>query len=399
MFLKVVPVEKALESARDIAVLTGEETIPLRKSYGRILAHDIYTDNEIPEFSRSSVDGYALIASDTFDASNTNPAILVIRGEIRIGQPVTTPLINGDGYYIPTGGMVPPGTDAIVMIEHCSREGDHLLIKKPVAPGENLVKAGEDFGKGEKIFSGGRKLSIQDTGALAATGIVSVPVRKKPKIGIISTGGELVSPELNPGPGQVRDVNSSICYAFLVENNCSPIEYGIVSDNVPELKEILLTALNECDAVLISGGSSKDVHDITSQVISDLGKVIVHGIALAPGKPTIIGQINKIPVIGLPGHPASAFVVLKIIVMELINRMLGSKSKDSYRVKAHMETSVSSVRGREDYVRVVLYGNNAVSVPGKSGLLNTLVRSDGMIKIPAQADGIEKGDLVEIQLW
>jgi molybdopterin molybdotransferase len=285
------------------------------------------------------------------------------------------------------------------MIENTEQIGSEVLVKKPVAPGENVLRANEDFSRGEVVLGTGRKISTQDTGVLAAAGCTEVPVVKMPKVGIISTGNELVPVTARPEVGQVRDVNSSVIGAFVREQGCMPVHYGIVPDNRNSLSNAIKRAIGECDAVLISGGSSKDERDMVATVISDTGTVLVHGIAIAPGKPTIIGSCSGKPVIGLPGHPASAFIVLVAIVRVLFAGMTGNAASDMRTVQATLSQNIPSTRGREDYIRVVVKDGVATPLFGKAGLLNTLVRSSGVVRVPSGSEGFETGTPVEVILW
>jgi molybdopterin molybdotransferase len=301
--------------------------------------------------------------------------------------------------YIPTGGTLPDGSDAAVMVEYTEEAGDTILIKKPAAPGENVLLRDEDFRKDETVFRPGRRLTPQDAGVLAACGCARVTVAKKPVVGIISTGNELVPVTVIPGPGEVRDANASMLAAWLSEYGCVPRLYGIVKDERSAFEAVLARALPECDVVLLSGGSSKDDRDMTAGVIAGAGEVLIHGIAIAPGKPTIIGRIAGKPVFGLPGHPASAFVVLIAIVRPLLDTMLGQKKPLLRTVQATLAENIPSQRGREEYVRVRVENGTATPLFGKSGLLNTLVKSDGLVCIPAGYEGLEKGSRVEVMLW
>ncbi|HZD44430.1 MAG TPA: molybdopterin molybdotransferase MoeA, partial [Methanomicrobiales archaeon] len=244
----------------------------------------------------------------------------------------------------------------------------------------------------------GRRLGPQDLGVLAALGYTAVQVTKKPLIGILSTGNEVVPVSAEPGPGQVRDANSSLAAGFVQEHGCTPRQYGIVPDDRERLRQAVSKAAGECDAILISGGSSKDERDMVASVIGELGEVLAHGIGLQPGKPTIIGRVERTPVIGLPGHPASAYVVLFAIVGELLTAMTGGK-RALCTVTARLKENIPSQKGREEYVRVSVEGGAATPLFGKSGLLNTLVRSNGVVRVPAGSEGFEEGDVVEVILW
>ena len=398
-FLETISVADAISIVQDMATRIGIEKLPLVSAHGRVLAEDVRADIDIPGFDRSSVDGYAVRSDDTAGAGESIPAMLTLAGRVVMGESAGTALKQGECIYVPTGGEIPAGADAVAMREYTEAAAETILVKKPVAPGENIVTRGEDFARGEVVLWHGRRLSSQDIGALAAVGCASVPVSRVPRIGIISTGNELVPLTSIPGKGQIRDVNSYLCGAFAESRGCLPVHFGITRDTREALGMVLAGAVRECDAVLISGGSSKDERDMTSQIISETGKVLAHGIAIAPGKPTIIGKSGDIPVIGLPGHPASAFVVLVVIVSRLLEAISGEKAMPLPTARAVLTQNIPSVRGREDYVRVALDGGKATPLFGKSGLLNTLVRSHGVVMIPAGSEGLERGAEVEVLLW
>jgi molybdopterin molybdotransferase len=398
LFLEVVSVSEAVETVRRIAPLPGCEEVPLEDALHRVLARDVRADIDIPGFDRSTVDGYAVAAAETTGASEAIPAMLQCQGRVGMGTADAGVVSRGTCLYVPTGGALPGGADAVVMIEHTEQIGDDVLIHRPVAPGENVVFRGEDFGAGKVILERGRVLSPREIGVAAAVGADRVGVAKMPKIGIVSTGNELVPVVETPGPGEVRDANSYLAGAFVTERGCHPVYFGIVRDERAVLKRAIASALDRCDAVLVSGGSSKDDRDNTAAVIAELGKVLIHGIALAPGKPTIIGTARGKPVIGLPGHPASAFVVLVAVVDHLLAAM--RQTAVSWRtIPARLTQNIPSARGREDYVRVSLSGGEATPVFGKSGLLNTLVQSEGLVRVPASSEGFEVGEEVEVILW
>jgi len=399
-FLNVIPVAEAVATVIRISCKPSMETVPVESVTGRILAAAVTADTDIPGFDRSVVDGYAVRAADTAGAGDAIPALLHSAGRIAMGrQDAKISVGPGTCAYIPTGGVLPAGADAVVMVEYTEEASDTVLVKKSVSHGENVLLCDEDFKKGETVFLAGRRVSPQDAGVLAACGCATVPVAKKPVVGIISTGNELVPVTMVPGPGQVRDANASMLAAYLTEYGCVPRLYGIIADEREAFDAILTRALPECDIVLLSGGSSKDDRDMTAAVIAAMGEVLVHGIAIAPGKPTIIGRIGGKPVFGLPGHPASAFVVLIAIVRPLIDRMLGIPRPLQRTKMATIAVNIPSQRGREEYVRVRLDNGVATPLFGKSGLLNTLIRSDGLIRIPAGAEGLEQGSVVEVILW
>ncbi len=399
LFLQVVSVSTAIEKIRKLAVRCDDETVPLFMALHRILAEDVRADVDIPGFTRSVVDGYAVQAADTTGSSDAIPSIFPLRGRVAMGASAGIALRSGECIYVPTGGILPEGADAVVMIEHAEQIGNEILVKKPVAHGENILFFNEDFSSGDVVCTRGRRLSPQDIGVLAAAGCIDVPVVRIPKIGILSTGNELVPVNVRPRPGQVRDVNSYVVASFVREQGCTPVLYGIVQDDREELHSAISNAAKECDAVLISGGSSKDDRDMVAAIISEQGEILIHGIAISPGKPTIIGRYGNIPVIGLPGHPASAFIVLVAIIRYLFAGMTGETDSGVRSVQATLGQNVSSSKGREDYVRVAVKNGIATPLFGKSGLLNTLVKSTGIVRIPAESEGLETGTLVEVIVW
>ncbi len=398
-YFDVVPIEEAVRIVRSISHQTGTETIPIDDGDGRTLSEPVIALSDIPGFERSWRDGYAVITGDIQTASESSPQNLSCLGSVRMGTPSDLTVTPGTCMYIPTGGQIPAGADAVVMVEYTERIGDTILIKKPAIVGENIIRRDEDFKASDLIYPVGWILRPQDIGVLASIGKTQITVRKKPVIGIISTGTELVPAEAVPRPGEVREVNSYLITVFSRRQGAVPVRYGIIRDNPDELRETLSRAARECDAVVVSGGSSKDRNDITARIIAELGEVYVHGISIAPGKPTIIGKIQNVPVIGLPGHPASTFMVLSLVVIHLLQALKGSPCQKTYRQKIRMATSVQSEQGREHYLRVRIEGDCATPVLGKSGLMNTLAWSDGIIRIPAGDEGYEAGDEVEVMLW
>ena len=391
LFLEVVPVSEAVEVVRRIAPPPGCEDAALEDALYRVLARDVSADIDIPGFDRSTVDGYAVAAADTTGASEAIPAMLQCLGRIGMGSADAGSISPGSCRYVPTGGAL-PGANTVVMIEHAELTG-RCAVHRPVAPGENVVFGARTSGQGG---CWGCVLSPREIGVAAAIGADRVPVAVPPAIGIISTGNEVIPVAGIPGPGEVRDANSYLAGAFVADRGCLPIYFGIIKDEREALASAISSALDRCDAVLVSGGSSKDERDATATVIADLGEVLVHGIAIAPGKPTIIGVARGKPVIGLPGHPASAYVVLVAIVDHLLAAM--RRTWISRRtLRARLTQNPPSARGREDYVRSA--SGRATPVFGKSGLLNTLVQSEGLVRIPATSEGLEVGEEVEVILW
>ncbi|UUX91573.1 molybdopterin molybdotransferase MoeA [Methanoplanus endosymbiosus] len=398
LFLSLKSVESAKITLKSIAGKKETEITDLTESHRRTLAEDITSPMDLPGFSRSIVDGYAVFSRDTLGASESLPAMPDYTGRVEMGQPAAFEIKPGSCAYVPTGGNVPDGADAVAMIEYCEEIGDQVLIYRPMADGENIVFANEDFAESEVVLKAGTTLRPQECGVLAALGFLKISVFRRPVVGIISTGNELVPVGEVPGFGKVRDVNSMLCSGFAEKHGCIPKRYGIVADDRQTLFSAVKTAAEECDIVLISGGSSKDLRDNTSLIIDELGEVLIHGIAISPGKPTIIGKALEKPVIGLPGHPASAYVVLHILISELLEAYRDREAEFSTK-NMTLTQNISSAQGREDYIRVKITPDGAVPVFGKSGLLNTLINSDGVLKIPAGSEGLEAGENVEVILW
>lgn len=382
------------------------EPAPLREALGRITAQDVTALEDLPGFNRSAVDGYAVVAADTFGCSDSLPAQLMLAGEVKMGEKPDFTIHSGQAAYIPTGAELPENADAVVMIEYAEDLQDGFIyLNKPAAPGNHVVFKGDDLKVGAPVIQANQRLRPQDIGVLAALGIETVMVKKRIRVGIIATGDEVVDIRQTPVGAQVRDVNSPTLYAGLLEYGAAPVFYGIIHDRRQKIKEAVTGALSECDLVLISGGSSVGTKDETYQVINSLeqSEVLVHGIAIKPGKPTIIGKVAQKAVIGLPGHPASAFFIFKQVVTQLLDRMNGMMRKPTATARAKLAVNYPSNHGREEYAPVMLREMNgaleAYPVFGKSGLIRLLASADGYIKIERGSEGIPKGQEVEVILF
>lgn len=397
-FLSVISVESARTILNQIADKTADETVSLLESGGRIIRTDLTSEIDIPGFDRSTVDGFAVLASDTIGAGESIPAMLHLTGKVEMGVEPSKVVTSGTCMYIPTGAYLPAGADAVVMIEYAEAMGDDILVTKPVAVGDNIVHRGEDFSIEKPALFSGTRITSREMGVLAACGVTDVLVAQKPRVAIISTGNELIKISEIPGPGQIRDVNTYLCAGFVTECGGIPIITGTIPDERELLEQALVDALEKSDIILISGGSSKGERDMCADIISSKGELLVHGIALSPGKPTIIGKINNKPVIGLPGHPASAYVVLTALVKDVIFAMTGEKSSPPL-MSGILISPVPSAKGREDYIRVFLENDKVTPVFGKSGLTNTLIKSDGLLRIPADLEGYDKNTRVFVQSW
>lgn len=381
--------------------------ISIKEAVDRILAEGVISREQVPSFSRSTVDGYAVQARTTYGASESMPAFINITGKIHMGKGAELPLLEGEAQYIPTGGMLPDGADSVVMIEHVEEVGELLNVYRQVAPGENVVRAGDDVGIGDHIMGKGSRLRPQDLGVLAAIGVTEVAVYPVPVVGILSTGDEIVPPEKSElSPGEIRDINSIMIGSRLEQLGAKVIYGGIVQDEYGEFLARAKALFEKVDLLLLSGGSSVGTRDFTVQVLGALGEpgVLVHGVATKPGKPTIIGKSQGKPVMGLPGHPVSALIMFDLIGVPILRRLQG-ESKDvlDKRIRANLSRNVPSAVGRSDYIRVRLEEREdelwAVPVFGKSGLVTTLVESDGIVEISANKEGILEGEQVKIKLF
>ena len=387
----------------------GMETVPLDQSHDRILAVDVVSDIDLPDFNRSIVDGYAVRASSTFGASDGSPAFITVKGIVDMGEVPDFSIKPGQAASISTGGMLPKGADSVVMIEHTEAIDESTIeVYKSVAPGQHVIESGEDIRNGNRILTAGIRLRPQETGLLAALGTEMVKVYRKPKIGIISTGDEIVPVSDTPKPGQIRDVNTYTLAGFILKSGGIPVSYGIVRDDFDLLFDICSQAVEQTDMVFISGGSSVGSRDFTVDVLSKLPDpdILVHGISISPGKPTIIGRSGLQPVIGLPGHVASALVVAEVFLTRLISRLAGYSDpidRFSNQLEAQLSQNVESSAGREDYIRVKLIekGDGLMAEPvfGKSGLISTLVEADGLIRVDMNTEGIYKGQTVRVMLF
>ena len=384
----------------EFAPVAGTELVSLTAAMGRVLAEDIAAAEYVPDFDRSTVDGYAVRARDTFGCTDSIPAILPLQGEVFMGEGAEFDLNPEECVAVPTGGALPKGADSVVMVEYTEDYGDGTIgISKSAAPGQNMIFRGDDVFPGKVILKKGRVLSCQDIGALAAIGRVQVPVVKRITVGVISTGDELVPPEVTPGPGQVRDVNSPMLEAMLGAFGVQVVNYGIVIDNEALLTEKVTKAAAECDAVLLSGGSSVGVKDAACRIIESMGSLLLHGIAIKPGKPTIIGKAGAKPLVGLPGHPVAAYFVTKLFILPLLGRLMG-RVQENYTTTAKITESVSANHGRAQYHCCRLERRNgelyAYPIRGKSGLITTLAGSDGYFCIDRDCEGLPQDAEIQV---
>ena len=401
--LTVVTLEQAAaEIQAAFSPCPAAETVPLERACSRVLFTDIVSTEYVPGFDRSTVDGYAVRASDTFGCSDSLPALLRLADSVEMGRGAGTALPPDACVSVPTGGAIPEGTDAVVMLEYAEDYGDGTIgICKPAAPGMNLIFRGDDVRPGQVVLKGGWKLSPPEIGALAALGVTEVSVCRIPAVGILSTGDELVPPGDTPGEGQVRDVNSAMLRALVESAGAEAVCYGILRDDESLLRETLSRALERCDLVLISGGSSAGAKDATERVLAELGTVLFHGIAVKPGKPTMLGKVRGKPAFGLPGHPVAALFIAQQLVLPLLDQMTGCASR-RYSIPAYVTEAVGANHGRAQITGVRLYEeggrHRAVPIRGKSGLITSLAGADGYFVIPRDQEGVSAGEKIDVFL-
>ena len=403
-FFKVKPPREVLGLYAGFHPVAAED-VPLAASLGRVLAADVAAQADLPPFDRSTMDGYAVQAADTFGASESVPALLSVAGEVRMGEEARLALQPGQAVGIATGGMLPAGADAVVMVEYTQEAGPgQIEVTRAVAPWQHVVRRGEDVPAGRVLLRRGQRVRPQEVGLLAALGRIALSVYARPRVAIISTGDEIVPVEEEPPAGKLRDVNSYSLAAMAEQEGAVALRLGIVADSFEALLARCRQGLEAADMVIISGGSSVGARDFTLAVIRSFegAKLLVQGVALSPGKPTILADVNGKPLWGLPGHVASAMLVFRTLVAPLVRQLAGRspEMERSAPLLARLSRNVASALGREDWVRVRLVeedgGLKAVPVLGKSGLISTLVAADGLIRIDLNSEGLDAGSLVEV---
>jgi len=408
-FFKVVTPQEALRALLQVSPV-GTERIPTVRARARVLAEDLYSNVDLPHFHRAAMDGYAVKAKDTFGASQSLPAYLKLAGVVEMGKEATQLLGAGEAIRISTGGMMPPESDAVVMVEYTDETDAGLVeIHRSVSPWQNVIQIGDDIKKSELVFSRGRRLRAHDLGALTGVGVSSILVYMRPRIALISTGDEIVDADTEPLPGQVRNINQH-SLAGLIEGCGGELrDWGVVRDDRDQLIRAIGEALQWSDLVLLSGGSSMGAKDIALEAILSFpdSEFIFHGISVSPGKPTIFAKACGKPIMGLPGYPVSALVIFDLFAAPVLRKIGGEEvtgiNQFAKTLRATLKTNIASQVGREDYVRVTLQHDSerwlATPLPSKSGAIFTLVKADGMVRIDLNQDGLEQGEEVEVILF
>ncbi|WP_413305113.1 gephyrin-like molybdotransferase Glp [Bacillus sp. 1P10SD] len=404
-FFKVKTVEETFALIEEyIPVTPTKEVRTLEEALHYILAEPVVAKENVPSFDRSTVDGYAVKAKDTYGSSESMPGFLTVTGEVKMGEVPQSVVGPGSAVYVPTGGMMPAGSDSVIMIEHCEDLDGLLNTYKQIAPGENVIRAGEDIKEGETLITAGTKLRPQELGAMASLGITHVTVFRQLKVGYLSSGDEIVPYQTETlQEGQIRDINHLTISGLAREWNVEVVYGGIVRDDFEIFRQKARELYDQVDCLILSGGSSVGAKDYTTEVIQSLGDpgVFVHGISIKPGKPTILAMADGKPVIGLPGHPASAMIIFRLFGERILRKLMGEKvERKPERIFARITKNIPSSPGRSDYIRVRLVEKEgewwAEPIIGKSGLITTLVNSDGIVEISSEKEGISQGEYVPV---
>ena len=406
-FFKVLAPDDTLRTLLEhLDPRVAQELAPAHRSLGRVTAQEITSPEDLPAFPRSTMDGYSVRSADTFGASEGLPAYLEVVGEVAMGETPRERLSSGQAATAYTGGMLAGGADAVVMFENTQAvDRSTIEVVRPVAPGENVVQVGEDVRSGDRVLPAGHVIRPQDIGGLLALGITEVPVARRPRVAIVSTGDELVAPESSPALGQVRDINTYTISALVEKAGAVPVPVALVADDYEMQRRAAVEALAKGDMLVFSAGSSVSSRDMTSKVFGSLGSpgVLVHGISFKPGKPTIVAFVDGKPAVGLPGNPVSAAVVFDLLVRPAIYALCGCLSPpEPATVRARLLRDIASQTGREDHVQVRLVRDDgelcAEPVFGKSNLIYTLIRADGSVTVPLDKGGLYAGEEVEVRL-
>ena len=415
--LKVVTLENALNelNRRFSSLRPGTEMVPASEAFGRFLSEPVMSRDPVPHFIRSTMDGYALRASETSGASETIPALMKSAGDVSMGEAPGFSLKPGEAAYVPTGGMLPEGADAVVMVEYSEVLGNEIAIMTPAFPGMNIVPVGRDIKQDEPLFDTGRRLDSPDIGVLAASGIKEVEVYRKPAMTLLSTGDEIMGPEDELRPGKIRDINTYTIKAEAERFGYRIVRTEVISDDRTALEAAVRKAMTDSDILFLSGGSSAGKKDFTTDVFNAMGDPgsFVHGIAFNPGKPTILADAGGFPLIGLPGHPISSLMVFRVIGRAMLYYLNGSKVPPVPWIEAVLSENVHASPGRDTYKPVyirkltdssessIVNDKNeaefaAVPVAGGSSMITTLSHADGYMVISRDSEGISAGKKIRV---
>ncbi|MBR9676492.1 molybdopterin molybdenumtransferase MoeA [Candidatus Woesearchaeota archaeon] len=397
-FKKLTPLREAIKLINEIKVSIENEVLSVDDSLGRVASQDIISKISVPHFDKSAMDGYAVNAEDTYDASFEKPKELVIIDEISAGELSKKELRKGEAIGITTGTPMPRGANSVVMVEYTERKAQKIKVYKSVAPNNNVIRIGSDVKKDDVILRRGEVITERNIGLLTATGNKQISLYKKPAITYFSTGDEILSVEQELVPGKIYDINTTSICAAIKKEGCEVLSLDIISDELERIKDALLEGVENSDLVLLSGGSSLGVEDYMVEAVSELGEVLVHGISVKPGKPVLIGKIRNTPVIGLPGHPTSALSTFYILVRPVINNMLSRKEKKVV-VSKKLSRKTASTIGRYEFIPVRIENTHATPIMRGSSSITSLSLADGFIEADENTEVLEKNQDVEVTLF
>jgi molybdenum cofactor synthesis domain-containing protein len=395
-----IPLDEALTLTEGAAVpLNRTERIDLDDSVGRVLAADVVADRDVPPFDRGAMDGYAVIADNTFGASRMNPRLLQCIETVHTGNVPSKAVEPGQCTQIATGAPMPDGANAVVMVEETDRRnGDEVAIFTPVYPHQHVGRQAADITNGAEVLHAGDRLTPSRVGAIAALGIAEIVVYARPRVAILSTGGEIVTPGQPLGPGQIYDINRFTLGSVIQEHGGVPVPFPITADNLDELSAAVDACL-ENDILVFSGGSSVGERDLTFDVLQRKGEILFHGIAVKPGKPTVFGTISGAPVLGMPGYPTSCLSNAYMLLVPLLRRVARLPSHQFLTVSVPAAQRFVSTTGRHQFYTVRVVDGLAIPAFKASGDITSMSQADGYIEIPAQTDLVEKGETVEVKLF
>jgi len=410
MFRKLMTLEEAIQAINQHFKPTplGDEDVALLEAYNRVLKENIVSKLDIPPFNRSTVDGYAVNAKDTFGADENQPIALKITGAVNVGEYSAFSLGKGEAFEIVTGAPLPEGADSVVMVEDAERENDMLQVYVAVSQNENVMKKGADIKAGEIVLNSGQVLGASEIGVLAALGLTKARAFKPPIVAVISTGGEITELGKDLPLGKIYDINGFSLSTAVIECGGKPVYFGVVPDDKAALTRALSTALASADLVITSGGVSVGPKDYTPQIVDSLGKpgLIVYGISIKPGKPTSVAFIGDKPIFSLPGHPAAALLDFFLLVKPIIQRLSGRTPSEMRVIKAFAGARMFSAKGRRTFVMVQLVLDpetcRLIAEPvesGASGAITTLAKADGFVEVPEDQQFVDSDEEVNVKLF
>ena len=404
---ETIPLDEARQLiAEAIRPIERTERVRILDANGRVAADDVTSTRDVPPFARAGMDGYAVRAEDTFGASRYEPKALRVIEKIYTGQVPTMTIGAGMAIEIATGAPMPPGADAVVMVEETEKAGEDVRVQTPVYPRQNVGKQGADIVVGQTVIARGDVLNPSRIGALAALGVADVEVFAKPTVAILSTGNEIADPGQDLQPGQIYDINKFTLSTIVAEHGCVPMPFATAQDTIEALEEAVDTALGRrslgeggCDVLVFSGGSSVGERDLILEVIGRKGEIVFHGIAVKPGKPTVFGTINGKPMFGMPGYPTSCLSNGYMLLVPALRQIARLKPRHTATVTMPLGQRVVSTTGRHQFYTVRVVDGQAMPAFKASGDITSMSQADGYIEIPAQTDIVEKGEVVEVKLF